>query len=354
MAGRPSARALRVWPRRAGLVLGCAAVLILAATAGYDGIVRFLLWRDYNRKVQEFQAKGPLLQEAFPLNLGNHLVPPPPHGFDEEVYRISNFHEAELMLRSLGCDDRGIQRAMALFLAASTPEYNNKTLTFEVATPGQKGKDCLREDIFDQVAAEAGAAAKAPSATQKASPKVTWDDETAQPPPPGFTLDKPPARSRTPSVPLAHDSERFRTSSTPPSPHDESYWTAKPPKGRQPSQLGDDEVEFVRETREVAFDFRIEDSDVTRGFFAPLPDWYAEALQHKIKVASVPDWMKPGEPPSSWSFTGWLGSRSSVLILAAGMLAVSVLCFVVAGRIDRTTTIAENGAGGVRSDQGVL
>ena len=63
---------------------------------------------------------------------------------------------------------------------------------------------------------------------------------------------------------------------------------------------------------------------------------------------------KPGEPPASWSFAEWLGSRSSVLILAAGMLAVSVLCFVVAGRIDRTTTIAENGAGGVRSDQGVL
>src|SRR5271166_2595787 len=43
MAGRPSARALRVWLRRAGLALGCAAVLIVAATAAYDGIVRFWL-----------------------------------------------------------------------------------------------------------------------------------------------------------------------------------------------------------------------------------------------------------------------------------------------------------------------
>jgi len=69
MVGRPSARVLKVSFRRAGLVLGGAAALILVATAGYDGIVRFALLRDYNRKVQEFQAKEPLLQEAFPLDL---------------------------------------------------------------------------------------------------------------------------------------------------------------------------------------------------------------------------------------------------------------------------------------------
>src|SRR5271165_889052 len=39
MVGRPATGALKVWFRRAGLGLGCAAALILAATAGYDGIV---------------------------------------------------------------------------------------------------------------------------------------------------------------------------------------------------------------------------------------------------------------------------------------------------------------------------
>ena len=51
-----------------------------------------------------------------------------------------------------------------------------------------------------------------------------------------------------------------------------------------------------------------------------LPDWHAEALQYNIEVASVPDWMKPGEPPASFSFTEWLDSRSSGLVLIAGML----------------------------------
>jgi len=36
-------------------------------------------------------------------------------------------------------------------------------------------------------------------------------------------------------------------------------------------------------------------------FFGSSPDWYTEALQHNIEVARVPDWMKPGEMPASWS-----------------------------------------------------
>jgi hypothetical protein len=63
MVGRPSARAPKVWFRRAGLVLGSVAVTILVLTAGYDAIVHFTLLHDYNKKVQEFQAKGPLLQQ---------------------------------------------------------------------------------------------------------------------------------------------------------------------------------------------------------------------------------------------------------------------------------------------------
>jgi hypothetical protein len=99
------------------------------------------------------------------------------------------------------------------------------------------------------------------------------------------------------------------------------------------------------DTREIVFDFQIKDDDAAKRFFAPLPDWYAEALQHKIEVARVPDWMKPGEPPASWSFAEWLDSRSLWLIPAAGMLALSVLCFVVTSRIDRTTAIAESSTG---------
>ena len=286
MVERPSGRAPKVWFRRAGLGLGCAAVLILVATAGYDGIIRFALLHDYNKKVQEFQAKGSLLQEAFPLYLQPTYQGFVPVDWDKS---ISNVHEAEIMLRSVGCDDRSIQRAMALFLSASKPEYNKKTLIFDIRSSGGKGADCLpKGDIFDQLAAD-----------QKASPKVKWGDEATPPPPPGFTLDEPT-------------------------------------------------------TREIVFDFRIETSDAAKRFFAPLPDWYAEALQHNIEVARVPDWMKPGEPPATWSFTEWLDSRSPWLILTAVMLALSVLCFVVASRIDRTMAGTNSSVGGVRSDEGVL
>jgi hypothetical protein len=50
MAGRPSARALKVWFRRAGLVSGWAAITILALTAGYDAIIHVSLLRGYDRK----------------------------------------------------------------------------------------------------------------------------------------------------------------------------------------------------------------------------------------------------------------------------------------------------------------
>jgi hypothetical protein len=271
--------------------LTCAAVTILALTAGYDAIVRFALLHDYNKEVQEFQAKGPLLQEAFPLDLAPTVVT------NEIDFRpnnpITNVHEAEIMLRSLGCDDRAIQRAVALFLSASTPEYNEKTLTFGIGVSGGKNGDCLPQDIFDKVTAEARAAAKTASAPQKASPKVKWDDGATPQLPPGFTLDKPT-------------------------------------------------------TREIVLDFRIENSDAAKRFFAPLPDWYAEALQHNIAVSRVPDWMKPGEPAAPWSFTDWLGSRSPWLILAAGVLAFGVLCFVVGSRIDRTVADAQGSAGAAR------
>ena len=101
-------------------------------------------------------------------------------------------------------------------------------------------------------------------------------------------------------------------------------------------------------TREIVLDFRIENSDAAKRFFAPLPDWYAEALQHNIAVSRVPDWMKPGEPAAPWSFTDWLGSRSPWLILAAGVLAFGVLCFVVGSRIDRTVADAQGSAGAAR------
>src|ERR1035441_4995508 len=51
MVGRPAARAPKVWLRRTGLVFVWAAVLILVATAAYDGITRIVLLRDYGRKV---------------------------------------------------------------------------------------------------------------------------------------------------------------------------------------------------------------------------------------------------------------------------------------------------------------
>ncbi len=300
MIGRPSVRALKVWFHRAGLVMACAAVLILGAIGGYDAIVRFALLHDYNKKVREFQAKEPLLQEAFPLNPGNHLVPPPPPGFDEDVYRISNFHEAELMLRSLSCDDRSVQRAMARFLSASTPGYDNKTLTFVIGTSGKKAGDCLAKDIFDKVTAEAGAAAK--SSTPQA--------------PPGFTVDEPATPSQLPP--------ELRPA---------------PRKGRPPIRTKAGQIDFREyeepKAREIVFEFHIRDSDAAKLFFAPLPDWQIEALRRNIEVARVPDWMTPGEPPAPWSFTEWLDLRSPWLVLVAGMLVLSALSFVVARRIDR-------------------
>ena len=73
---------------------------------------------------------------------------------------------------------------------------------------------------------------------------------------------------------------------------------------------------FNNPVREIWFGF---DRDAgERFFFAPLPEWHTEALQHNIQVARVPYWMSPGEPPTPLSFAGWLGSRSPVVILAAG------------------------------------
>ena len=86
------------------------------------------------------------------------------------------------------------------------------------------------------------------------------------------------------------------------------------------------------------FEFYILDGDSARRFFAPLPGWYTEALQHNIEVARVPDWMKPGEPPAPWSFGEWLELRSSRLILVVGMLMFSASCFIFANRIDSLVT----------------
>ncbi len=256
MVGRPSARALKGWFHRAGLVSGCAAVTILTLTAGYDAIINFSLLREYDRTVQEFQANTPLLQEAFPLSLSPTETV---NGYQVEWNEpISNVHEAELMLHSLGCDDSGIQRATARFLSSSIPEYDSKTLTFEIGSTGENHADCLPKDIFDQVAGEQGVAAK-------------------------------------PTTP----------------------------------QSG-----LIPEYREIGFDFRIESSEAAKRFFAPLPDWHTEALQHKIEVDRVPDWMKPGEPPAPWSFGEWLELRSSRLILVVGMLMFSASCFIFANRID--------------------
>lgn len=305
MAGRLSATTLKVWFRRAGLVFGSAAVLILAATAGYDAIVRFALLRNYNQSVREFQAKTPLLQEAFPLDLS---TPATTNGYQVQWDNpISNVHEAELMLRSLNCDDRSVQRAMARFLSASTPEYNNKTLTFAIGTAGEKQEDCPpKEDIFDQIA------------TNTKAPKGTLA------PPPGFDEEIP--------VPKPGAAAR-RTAAA------------------QSSQITDSDVEFATSTatRKITFEFPIRDSDAAKRFFAPLPDWHTEALQHKIEVDRVPDWMKPGEPPAPWSFGEWLESRSSWVIPAAVLLALSALCFVAAIRINRVMPTAKAGVGGVRA-----
>jgi hypothetical protein len=95
MAGRPLARALGARLRRVGLVFGCAAVLILAATAGYDGIVHFRQLRDYDRKVEQFRAEARVLQQAFPLI--------PTEDSDRHIsVLISNFREAEIILRRFG------------------------------------------------------------------------------------------------------------------------------------------------------------------------------------------------------------------------------------------------------------
>jgi hypothetical protein len=102
------------------------------------------------------------------------------------------------MLRSLGCNDRGIQHAIARFLAASTPEYDTKSLTFETETSnGKGGGNCLPKDIFDRVAADPAAATK--------------------------------SEARKPSF-----ARKFRTSATASrNPSDESYWRPAEPKKQQ-------------------------------------------------------------------------------------------------------------------------
>ncbi len=279
MVRRLSARDLKVPLRRGGLVLAYAALLTLAATTVYDGITRIVLLHDYDRKVQEFKAEAPLLREAFPLKPVTYLLADDPYAKYRGyivVNPISNVHEAEVILRSLGCDELGIQRATARFLSASTPEYEDKGLTFVIgASEAGKGGNCLPKDIFDEVAATRGAALP------------SQEEATKQ--------------------------------------------------ARADIDLSAGLVPY----REIVFGFRTRDSDEAKQFFSPLPDWYIEALQEKIEVARVPDWMKPGAPVASWSFRGWLDSRRSWLIFAAGMLAVSVLCFVVANRIDGAA--AKNG-----------
>ncbi len=228
MLGRPGAGTLKVWVRRAGLVLGCAAVLIVAATAAYDAIVYFTQLGHYERRVGEFRTESKVLEQAFPLI--------PSDDSDRSIsILISNFYEAEIVLRRFGYSEQEIQWAKGQFLVK---QYEGSV---------------------------------------------------------GFAFNNP--------------------------------------------------------VREIWFGF---DRYAGERFFAPLPKWHTEALQHNIQVARVPYWMNPGEPPAPLTFTGWLGSRSPVVILAAGMLVLSVLCFVAAGRIDRTTAGTNSSVGGVRSGEGVL
>ena len=222
MFGRPSAKVLRVWFRRVGLALGCAAVLILAATAGHDGIVYFTQLRDYDRRVEEFQTEAKVLQQAFPLI--------PSGDSDHHIsILISNFHEAEIVLSHFGYSEQQIEWTKGRFLAN---QYQGSV---------------------------------------------------------GFAFNNP--------------------------------------------------------VQEIWFGF---DRYAGKRFFAPLPDWYTEALQHNIEVTRVPDWMKPGESPASWSFTEWMYFRSPLLILTTGMLALSALCFVVGSRIHTTVADAQGSAGAAR------
>ena len=310
MVGHPSPRALKVWLRRAGLILGCAAVLIVAATAVYDEIVRFSLLRNYNRKVQEFQAKGALLQEAFALKPVTYSAAEDPYtkyGGWIAANPVSNIHEAEVMLQSLGCDERGIQRAAARFLSASTPEYDTKTLAFLIGTADGKGGNC--------------------------PPEITVKASNLQQVTPAPT---PPKRGKF----LLSDIDSVSRPRTAPEKDPLAVVSKTPAKTSRHIDLS----AGLEPIPEIVFVFHIRDSEAAERFFAPLPDWYTEALRHNIEVARVPDWMKPGEPPASWSFTDWLDSRRYWLILAAGMLALSVLCFVVASQIDRTAAKDSVGA----------
>jgi hypothetical protein len=65
------------------------------------------------------------------------------------IIAISNVHEAEHVLRSMGCAGDQSQRATARFLAASQPDYEKKTLTLAAR------KDWTLGDIFDAVGDEA-------------------------------------------------------------------------------------------------------------------------------------------------------------------------------------------------------
>jgi hypothetical protein len=281
--------------------------MILVGIAGYDGIVRLTLLHDYNRRVQEFQAKEPLLQKAFPLDFPQ-IVTTKEYEILPPNKSISNVHEAEVILRNLGCDDLSVQRATARFLSASTPEYENKTLRFSVGRSGGKGGDCSPKDIkdiFDQLATNASPPKTDPYTAYGGKASAATAARVPAPPP-GFTED----------VPLANDSGKFRAAA----------------KNASPKVRWDDEID-----QEIGFEFQIRDSDAARQFFTPLPDWHTEALEHKIEVGRVPDWMKPGQPPAPLAFVDWLDSRSPWLILAAGMLALGVLCLVAASRITKAS-----------------
>ncbi len=260
IAERCSLATLKIWLQRVGLVLGCAAVLLVAVKAGYAGIAYYMQVRAYEAKVREFRAKTALLREAFPMQRAQSpAIPPPPAGFDEEVplpeqkkrgksaktgtdifdqaaaspqdtlpvYEITNFHEAEFILRRLGWGGNDIQRVTGMFLSATVPEsYQPKRLSFlssdEVARSGTKG---------------------------------------------------------------------------------------------------------------ASIEFYIRDDDAAKRFFAPLPDWYAEALRQNIEVSRVPEWMKPGEPPT---FPDWLDWQTLWITPALVALALGVICFVTSRRLRAT------------------